>query len=241
MWFSHRMDRSATNRALRVTDTVTGALVAGKITWNEKSTQLTVTPDQPLAAGHAFEVSLSKGARDADGNPSRRTGRSPRRPPLIAAARRPRTTVSTRTVAVPPAAPATSLAGYALNQVNAARAAYGFAPLVLDASISAVAASHAMDQAVNGYFSHYGLDGSTRETRLRRGGVSFGWSGENQCYRVGMSQQSTLDWCHAQFMAEPYPGQWNHIGNILNPSARRMGVGIAQVGSKIVIVWDFTD
>ena len=69
MWFSHRMDRSATNRALRVTDTVTGALVAGKITWNEKSTQLTVTPDQPLAAGHAFEVSLSKGARDAEGNP----------------------------------------------------------------------------------------------------------------------------------------------------------------------------
>ena len=42
-------------------------------------------------------------------------------------------------------------------------------------------------------------------------------------------------------MAEPYPGQWNHIGNILSPSAHRMGVGIAQVGSKIVIVWDFTD
>ena len=89
-----------------------------------------------------------------------------------------------------------------------------------------------MDQAVNGYFSHYGLDGSTRETRLRRGGVSFGWSGENQCYLVGRSQQSTLDWCHAQFMAEPYPGQWNHIANILNPNARRMGVGIAEVGEQ---------
>ena len=146
-----------------------------------------------------------------------------------------------RSVSIPPAAPATTLAGYALNQVNAARAAYGFGPLVLDASISAVAASHAMDQAVNGYFSHYGLDGSTRETRLRRGGVSFGWSGENQCYLVGRSQQATLNWCHAQFMAEPYPGQWNHIANILNPNARRMGVGIAQVGSKIVIVWDFAD
>ena len=185
MWFSHRMDRSATNKALRITDTATGALVAGKITWNEKSTQLTVTPDQPLAAGHAFEVSLSKGARDAEGNPVKarlvvhhegvahrgrgRRGRPSRRGPS----------------SVPPAAPATSLAGYALNQVNAARAAYGRAPLVLDASISAVAASHAMDQAVNGYFSHYGLDGSTRETRLRRGGVSFGWSGENQCYLVG--------------------------------------------------------
>jgi uncharacterized protein YkwD len=157
-----------------------------------------------------------------------------------AAAGAPRTTVTTRT-AIPPAAPATSLAGYALNQVNAARSAYGFAPLVLDASISAVAASHAMDQAVNNYFSHYGLNGSTRESRLRAGGVSFGWSGENQCYHVGLSQQATLNWCHAQFMAEPYPGQFNHIANILNPNARRMGVGIAQVGGKIVIVWDFTD
>ena len=137
--------------------------------------------------------------------------------------------------------PSSSLAGYALNQVNAARAAYGFAPLVLDAGISAVAYAHAYDQAVNGYFSHYGQNGSTRESRLRAGGVSFGWSGENQCYHVGMSQQATLNWCHAQFMAEPYPGQWNHIANILNPNAHRMGVGIATVGGKTVITWDFTD
>ena len=154
----------------------------------------------------------------------------------------PAQSVTTRAApAIPPAAPATSLAGYALNQVNAARAAYGFAPVVLDASISAVAASHAMDQAVNGYFSHYGQNGSTRESRLRAGGVSFGWSGENQCYHVGMSQQATLNWCHQQFMAEPYPGHFNHIANILNPNARRMGVGIAKVGGKIVIIWDFTD
>ena len=71
--------------------------------------------------------------------------------------------------------------------------------------------------------------------------MSFGWSGENQCYHIGMSQQSTLNWCHAQFMAEPYPGHWNHIANILNPSARRMGVGIATVGGKTIITWDFTD
>jgi uncharacterized protein YkwD len=241
MWFSHRMDRHATNKALRVTDTVTGTTVAGKAAWNRKSTRVTFTPDQPLAAGHAFEVSLGKGGRDADGNPVKANWTFSTKAPLFVAAQAARTTVSTRSVAIPAAAPATSLAGYALNQVNAARAAYGFAPVVLDASISAVASSHAMDQAVNGYFSHVGLDGSTRETRLRRGGVSFGWSGENQCYLVGRSQQATLNWCHAQFMAEPYPGQWNHIANVLNPNARRMGVGIAQVGSKIVIVWDYAD
>jgi uncharacterized protein YkwD len=243
MWFSQPMDRKATARALRVTDTFDGSQVAGDATWNKASTQLTFTPDVPFAAGHGFDVTLGKGSRDADGNAVKVNWSFSTRTSFLVAGTPARTTVSTRTgtPAIPPAAPATSLAGYALNQVNAARAAYGFRPLVLDASISAVAASHAMDQAVNGYFSHYGLDGSTRETRLLRGGVSFGWSGENQCYRVGLGQQATLNWCHAQFMAEPYPGHWNHIANILNPNARRMGVGIAQVGGKIVIVWDFTD
>ena len=50
-----------------------------------------------------------------------------------------------------------------------------------------------------------------------------------------MSEQGTLDWCHAQFMAEPYPGHWNHIANILNPNARRMGVGIATGMSELYV------
>jgi uncharacterized protein YkwD len=240
MWFSQPMNRNATSRAVSVIDTATGSALAGSLSWNKASTQLTFTPDQPFPAGHTFAISLGKGGRDADGNVIRAKWSFTTLAPVVAAPVR--TMVTTRAApAIPPAAPATSLAGYALNQVNAARAAYGFSPLVLDAAISAVASSHAMDQAVNGYFSHYGRDGSTRETRLRRGGVSFGWSGENQCYHVGMSQEATLNWCHQQFMSEPYPGQFNHIANILNPNARRMGVGIAQVGGKIVIVWNFTD
>ncbi len=251
MWFSQPMDRKATSKALRVVATADGSRVAGKATWNKASTQLTFTPDQPFAAGTTFEVTLGKGGRDADGNvvKAKWSFSSKAAPPeAVAVAAAPaRTTVTTRTSTpaapvVPPAAPATSLAGHALNQVNAARAAYGFAPVVLDASISAVAASHAMDQAANGYFSHTGRDGSSRETRLRRGGVGFNWwTGENQCYHMGMSQQATLNWCHQQFMAEPYPGHWNHIANILNPNARRMGVGIATVGGSTVIVWNFTD
>jgi uncharacterized protein YkwD len=241
MWFSQPVDTDAVAGALRVTDISSKARVKGKVKWNEKSTQLTFEPEAPFAAGHAFRVRLTEDAVDIDGNPvaAKWKFRMAAPPPAPAA---PVATVTTRSApAVPAPAPATSLAGYALNQVNAARAAYGFAPLVLDAEISAVAAAHAWDQARNGYFSHYGRDGSTRETRLARGGVSFGWSGENQCYHVGLSQQATLNWCHQQFMAEPYPGYWNHIANILNPDARRMGVGIATVGGKTVITWDFTD
>jgi uncharacterized protein YkwD len=239
MWFSRPMNETATNKAFALVDSATGSAVGGHLTWNDASTRLTFTPDGPFAGGRTYAITLARGARDADGNGVRTEWSFTTKAAPIAVAR---STTSTRSApSIPPPGPATSLAGYALNQVNAARAAYGFAPLVLDAGVSAVASAHAWDQARNGYFSHYGLDGSTRETRLARGGVSFGWSGENQCYHIGMSQQATLNWCHAQFMSEPYPGYWNHIGNILNPNARRMGVGIATVGGKTVITWDFTD
>jgi uncharacterized protein YkwD len=240
MWFSQPMDVEATNAAFALTDTSTGALVGGLLNWNEAGTQLIYTPDVPFAGGHTFEVSLGAGAVDANGNPVATAWTFETKvAPVVATSTR--TTTTRSAPVIPAAAPATSLAGYALNQVNAARAAYGFGPLVLDAGVSAAAAAHAWDQARNGYFSHYSLDGRTREDRLRAAGVSFGWSGENQCYHVGLGEQATLDWCHAQFMSEPYPGYWNHIANILNPNARRMGVGIATVGGKTIITWNFTD
>ncbi|HYI66517.1 MAG TPA: Ig-like domain-containing protein, partial [Candidatus Limnocylindrales bacterium] len=241
IWFSQPMDVDATNKAFGLTDTANGALVGGNLTWNAAGTQLVYTPDTAFPGGRRYVVAFDGGARDADGNKLETTlAFTTKAAPVVVPAARAETSVRSAPV-VPAAAPATSLAGYALNQVNAARAAYGFGPVVLDASISAVASAHAMDQAQNGYFSHYGLNGSSRESRLRAGGVSFGWSGENQCYHEGMSQQATLNWCHAQFMAEPYPGEWNHIANILNPNARRMGIGIATVGSRTVICWDFAD
>ena len=240
LWFSQPMNVDATNKAFGLTDTSNGALVGGNLDWNAAGTQLVYAPDTALPGGRKYVVAFEGGARDADGNKVETTlAFTTRAAPVVEVVRAQTTVRSTPVVAAP--APATSLAGYALNQVNAARAAYGFAPVVLDASISAVASAHAMDQAQNGYFSHTGANGSSRETRLRAGGVSFGWSGENQCYHMGMSQQATLNWCHAQFMAEPYPGEWNHIANILNPNARRMGVGIATVGSTTVITWNFAD
>ena len=251
LWFSQPMDPEASNEAFGLTDTTNGALVGGNISWNKAGTQMVYTPDDPLVGGRKFSVSFDGGARDADGNrvdvslsfttKAAPVAEAPARAPTSDRSAPAQAPAPAPAPVVPAAAPATSLAGYALNQVNAARAAYGFAPVVLDAGVSAVASSHAMDQAQNGYFSHTGANGSTRESRLRAGGVSFGWSGENQCYHIGMSQQATLDWCHSQFMSEPYPGHWNHIANILNPNARRMGVGIATVGGRTVITWNFVD
>jgi uncharacterized protein YkwD len=240
MWFSQPMDVAATNAGVTLTDKTAEAAVAASLEWNEAATQLTLTPDDPLTAGHHFEVVIGDGALDRDGNAVARTWSFTTLSPEPAVQRSTATTRSSTPVVIPPPASG-DMAAYAVSQINASRAAYGFAAVSLDATISAVAYAHAYDQAANGYFSHTSLDGRTREDRLRAGGVSFSWSGENQCYLVGRSVQATLDWCHAQFMAEPYPGQFNHIANVLSPNANRVGVGIAQVGSKIVIVWDYTD
>ena len=184
-----------------------------------------------LAAGHTFTGALASSAQDADGNSVTLTWRFR----TAGGAPRPAGPVAT-------ASPGGGSAQqYALNQVNAARASYGFAPLVLDATISAVAYGHAADMAAYNYFSHTSRNGMTFAQRLTAGGVSYGYRGENICFLGGATVTAALNWCHAQFMAEPYPGGGNHKDNILNPNFRRIGIGIAIGGGRVYVVWDFTD
>ena len=237
--FSEPMNSSATRRALRVVDFASRKPVRGSITWNSDRTKLTYLFTDDLPRGRMIEVVLGKAARDQDGNRvtvswTFRT-KAPKAVPVAApvpAGSAPRPPVSG------PPAPADEVA-YALWQINQSRAQYGFGNLSLASDVSAVASAHAWDMINYGYFSHTGRDGSRTSDRLRRGGVSFGSSGENICYYSGISLRATLNWCHSTFMAEPYPGYANHIGNILSPRFNRVGVGIAQSGGKIIIVWDF--
>jgi uncharacterized protein YkwD len=231
VWFSEPMNAGAVNAALKVTDTTTGRAISGKTSWNKTSTQLGFTPTTPFAAGHRFTVSLT-GSIDADGNSLSSVWVFSTKASVVYVARPPL-----------PHPPASSDAiTYALNQINASRAAYGLSPLAYSSAIAAVASAHAWDQLQNGYFSHTGLDGSTTQSRLRAAGISFGYSGENECTYSGYTNPITvLDKCHAYFMSEPYPGYPNHIGNILGTHYHKVGIGIAQSGSHIIIVWDFTD
>jgi uncharacterized protein YkwD len=234
LWFSQPMEVDSVAAALKVTDATSGKALAGKLAWNEAGTQLRFTLAAALAKGHTIVVSLAESARDTDSNAvsgswSFRTEAPPAPAPTV---RR------VAAAATGPAAPADAVA-FALWQINQSRAAYGFGPLQLDSAISAVASAHAWDMIKYGYFSHTGRDGSTVSTRLRAAGISFSWSGENICYQSGQSLRATLEWCHATFMSEPYPGYANHIGNILSGHYTRVGIGIAQSGSKIIVVWDF--
>ncbi|MBA3739669.1 MAG: Ig-like domain-containing protein [Chloroflexi bacterium] len=237
MWFSSPMDVDATNEAFSLTDSSSGALVGGRLNWNEERTQLIFSPDQAFAGGRAFDVVLAAGARDADGNPVETSWTFTSKASLGGGAR---STTSTRTAPMLGApAPSDSLVGYALNQINAARAAYGFAPLWLDAGMTAAATAHAWDQVSYGYYSHTSRNGASLYGRLAAAGVAFSMASENQCHYYGMSVTDTLNWCHGAFMSEPYPGLWNHIANVLNPRWNRVGVGIGDNGSHVVITWDF--
>jgi uncharacterized protein YkwD len=231
LWFSQPVDPAAVAAALRVSDRNTGAPLTGTVTWNSTNTQLSFTPSRALAAGHRIDVSLADGAVDADGNAVTASLTFSTKAAVVA---RPR---------VSAVGPASTLVGYALNQVNAARAAYGLPALVLSSALSAVANEHSWDMLNNGYFSHTSIDGRTKEDRLRNAGISFGWNGENICYsyNAARSPLDVLNWCHSQFMSEPYPGYSNHIGNILGVHYHKIGIGIAVSGAKVYVTWDFTD
>ncbi len=238
MWFSQPMDVEATNKAFSLVNTSNGRLVAGRLNWNEDATQMVYSPDARFAGGTTFSVVLGEGAADASGNPivaewSFTTAE--RAPDPVETARAAEPAAGGAAAASRPAlafvpGPSSGLEGYGLNQINAARAAYGFPPLVLDATLSAMASAHAWDQINRGYYAH----------AARPGG--YGAWGENQCHAsMGLGAQGTMDWCHSVFMSEPWPGHWNHIGNILSARYTRVGIGVGDNGSRVVITWDFAN
>jgi uncharacterized protein YkwD len=239
--FSGAVDTAATGRAFRLVDLNTKRLVAGSLKWNTARTLLRYAAKDGLAAGHRFEIRVARGSADADGNSILATYRFYAKSAARRVTTRTRTPTSTYRPVYSAPAPSGNAASYALALINASRSAYGFSPLRLDASLSAVAQAHATDQVVNGYFSHNSLNGMTPEDRMRAAGISFSRSGENQCYDYG-SVTSAIAWCHSIMMAEPYPGYWNHIGNILSPNFTRVGFGYAvKSNGEVIMTWDFAN
>jgi uncharacterized protein YkwD len=231
--FSQPMATAPTAAALTVTDTATGRAVIGRSAWSADGRTVTFVPTSALGAGHTFSAALGSGARDADGNPVTASWRFTTVGPVVQ---------SYSLSSVPVAPGSASMVQYALNQINAARASYGLGPLVVDPTISAVSYGHAADMLAYNYFAHNSRNGASYKQRLTAGGVSYGYSGENICYLgYGGGVQATLNWCHAQFWAEPFPGGGNHKDNILSSHFRRVGIGIAVGGNKVYVVWDYTD
>jgi uncharacterized protein YkwD len=233
VWFSTAVDPEATAAAFRLVDMNLKEAVAGTLSWNADRTQLRYLARSALPKGHRFEIRILKGARDADGNPLSATFGFTTRAAAPAAPK----TSSGPLYAAP--SPSGSVQSYALALINASRRAFGFAPLALDARLSAVASAHAWDQIRYGYFSHYSRDGSSYRDRITAAGISWSHAGENQCEDYG-SITHAISWCHSYMMAEPYPGVWNHIANILDPNFTRVGFGYGRASDgRLVMTWDF--
>ena len=107
-----------------------------------------------------------------------------------------------------------------LQLVNLVRAEYGLPSLSYNASLAAAAQVHANFIALNGIYSHYGIDGSTWQDRAAAAGYS-GHAGENLVGGSQLTPQQGVVWWRNSAI---------HFSNMLNPRWTEAGVGFA-VGS----------
>lgn len=114
---------------------------------------------------------------------------------------------------------------------NEQRAKNGLSPYVWDDAIAAVARAHSKDMSTRNFFSHVNPDGVDPFQRMRVGGISFSYAGEN--IAGGPS---------ADIMMNNWMNSSGHKANILNSGFRRIGVGVAQSSTYgLVATQDFTN
>jgi len=119
------------------------------------------------------------------------------------------------------AAAGPSAAQQMLALVNSERAKAGCQPVGLDSRLTAAATKHSQEMAQKGYFSHIAPYGSTFVGRTEREGYA---SPRSENIAAGnTTAQATM----RQWMSSP-----GHRRNILDCTAKDMGVGIASAGDS---------
>lgn len=113
--------------------------------------------------------------------------------------------------------------------LNGARVDEGESPLTFSAELADVAAAHATDMYVNGYFAHESPTTGTVGDRLRAADIVFTFAGENLALSV------TSELAHAGLMGSP-----SHRQNILRDVYRRVGVAAVRGPSGLMVVQVFS-
>lgn len=117
------------------------------------------------------------------------------------------------------------------NLTNEQRAKNGLSPYVWDDAIAAVARAHSKDMSARNFFSHVNPDGIDPFQRMRVGGISFSYAGEN------IAGGPSADMMMTNWMNSP-----GHRANILNAGFHRIGIGVAQNNTYgLVATQDFTN
>lgn len=101
-----------------------------------------------------------------------------------------------------------------LDSINALRKARGAAPLTLNAQLTAAAATHSRDMAVQNRPWHFGSDGSSPIDRVRRTGYAGRMLGEN----ISETYENEIETV-AAWMTVP-----DTANVVLDPAARDIGI-----------------
>jgi uncharacterized protein YkwD len=114
--------------------------------------------------------------------------------------------------------------------VNEARVARGLAPLEVDVNLRAVARLHSADMHVRDYFAHENPDGLDPFDRMRVGGITYRWAGEN------LARARSAERAHELLMESP-----GHRDNLLNERFGRIGIGAVETTNGWLFTQLFTD
>ncbi|MGQ9869237.1 CAP domain-containing protein [Leptodesmis sp.] len=102
-----------------------------------------------------------------------------------------------------------------LNLTNQFRAANGLAPLQLNIELDAAALGHSQDMALNDYFDHNGLNGSTPASRINQVGYVYSIYIENIAAGYDTPEEVVQGWIDSP----------EHRANLLNSSFTEVGIG----------------
>jgi uncharacterized protein YkwD len=117
-----------------------------------------------------------------------------------------------------------------LAMSDLARTQSGVLALVLDPGLANVARQHSLDMLSQAYFSHESPRGATPADRIRAAGVPFRLVAENIVFAP------TLVVAFQSIMNSP-----EHRQNQLSSAYHRVGIGIVQNASGLLVTEDFAD
>jgi uncharacterized protein YkwD len=94
----------------------------------------------------------------------------------------------------------------------------GLSPVAWDQQLADASLGHSADMAINNYFSHTGLDGSTPWVRVSQAGFTGSPLGENISAGYSTVNDAVVGWINSS----------GHCANIMNSQATHMGYGWAR-------------
>ncbi|AEB11622.1 CAP domain-containing protein [Marinithermus hydrothermalis] len=121
-----------------------------------------------------------------------------------------------------------------LRLTNLERARVGLPPLVWDARAYAAAQRHAKDMLERGFFSHVNPEGLDAADRMRQAGVLEVTVGENLAFFEHVPDEAVPGEAVRGWMESP-----GHRANLLSAEFTHVGIAMARLGDRVMVVQNF--